>query len=219
MTHCQWVEIIVEKRSPFRPHRGLAAPDLFLNTILDQRTWEACPIDYREGLVKIYKNIFQTCHLKGKTYKDAQLWELIHFIAVEYTPEHKVIYRSKPTGEKREEGETAAERQPPRASGREATMSFWRWWLGVAKTRTQRAKAPPTWRVKCRSGFTTLPPAPLLEQPDVVLYWRGLRPAKYRSGFMWFRPPERNTLRPRESVLYCCVCDVQAVSWTCLKES
>jgi hypothetical protein len=29
----------------------------------------------------------------------------------------------------------------------------------------------PTWRTKCRSGFVTLPPEPLQEQPDVVLLW------------------------------------------------
>jgi hypothetical protein len=34
MTHHQRVETAAEKRSPFRPHRGLAAPDLFLDTIL-----------------------------------------------------------------------------------------------------------------------------------------------------------------------------------------
>jgi hypothetical protein len=34
MTHRQRAEIAVEKRSPFKPHRGLAAPDLFLDTML-----------------------------------------------------------------------------------------------------------------------------------------------------------------------------------------
>jgi hypothetical protein len=29
----------------------------------------------------------------------------------------------------------------------------------------------PTWRPKCRSGFVTLPPEPLQEQPVVVLLW------------------------------------------------
>jgi hypothetical protein len=33
-THYQQSEITAEKRSPFRPHRGLAAPDLFLDTML-----------------------------------------------------------------------------------------------------------------------------------------------------------------------------------------
>jgi hypothetical protein len=33
-THRRRVEIAVEKRSPFKPHRDLAAPDLFLNTML-----------------------------------------------------------------------------------------------------------------------------------------------------------------------------------------
>jgi hypothetical protein len=30
---------------------------------------------------------------------------------------------------------------------------------------------PPSWCAKCRSGFTTLSPKPLLEQPAVVLLW------------------------------------------------
>jgi hypothetical protein len=32
--HHRRAEIVVEKRSPFRPHRGLAAPNLFLDTML-----------------------------------------------------------------------------------------------------------------------------------------------------------------------------------------
>jgi hypothetical protein len=31
-------KIAAEKQSPFRPHRGLTAPDLFMNTMLNQRT-------------------------------------------------------------------------------------------------------------------------------------------------------------------------------------
>jgi hypothetical protein len=34
MTHRWRAEIAIEERSPFRPHRGLATPDLFLDTIL-----------------------------------------------------------------------------------------------------------------------------------------------------------------------------------------
>jgi hypothetical protein len=34
MTHGRRVEIAAEERSPFRPHGGLAAPDLFLDTML-----------------------------------------------------------------------------------------------------------------------------------------------------------------------------------------
>jgi hypothetical protein len=56
MTHHRRAEIAAEKRSLFRPHRGLAAPDLFLDTMLDRRIWEACSIDYMEGLGNIYRN-------------------------------------------------------------------------------------------------------------------------------------------------------------------
>jgi hypothetical protein len=77
--------------------------------MLDRRAWEACPIDYTEGLGNIYENISQTCHLEGKTYRYAQLGELDRSVVVEHTLEHKVICGSKPAGEKHREGETAAE--------------------------------------------------------------------------------------------------------------
>jgi hypothetical protein len=44
---------------------------------------------------------------------------------VEHAPVHKVVCGSEPAGEKRREGEAAAEWQPPRASGCEATTSLW----------------------------------------------------------------------------------------------
>jgi hypothetical protein len=109
MTNRRRAEIAAEKRSPFRPHRGLAAPDLFLYTILDQRTWKACPIDSTEGLGSIYGNRSQTYHPKGKTYRYAQLKEFVHSVAVKHAPEHEVICESKPTGEKHGEGETTTE--------------------------------------------------------------------------------------------------------------
>jgi hypothetical protein len=109
MTHHQRAKITAEKRSPFRPHRGLAATDLFLNTMLNRRIWEACPIDCTEALGNIYRNRFQTCRPKGKTYRDAQLRELVHSVMVEHAPEHEVVCGSKPTGEKRDEDDTAAE--------------------------------------------------------------------------------------------------------------
>jgi hypothetical protein len=37
MTHHRRAEIAAEERSLFRPHRGLAAPDLFLNTMLTEQ--------------------------------------------------------------------------------------------------------------------------------------------------------------------------------------
>jgi hypothetical protein len=56
MTHSRRAEIVAEKKSLSSPHRGLAAPDLFLDTMLNQRTCEACPIDYTEALGNIYGN-------------------------------------------------------------------------------------------------------------------------------------------------------------------
>jgi hypothetical protein len=47
--------------------------------------------------------------LKGKTYRYAQLGELVHSIVVEHASEHEIIYGSKPVREKHEEGEIVAE--------------------------------------------------------------------------------------------------------------
>jgi hypothetical protein len=91
--------------------------------MVNQRTWEACLIDCMEGLSNIYRNGSQTCHSKGKTYRDAQLGELVHSVAFEHATKHEVIYGSEPVGEKRGEGKTVAGQQPPRALGSEATMS------------------------------------------------------------------------------------------------
>jgi hypothetical protein len=79
-THHWWAKIAIEKRSLFRPHRGLAAPNLFLDTVQNMRTWEACPIDCMKALGNIYGNRSQICRPKGKTYKDAQLGELAQSI-------------------------------------------------------------------------------------------------------------------------------------------
>jgi hypothetical protein len=91
--------------------------------MLNRRTWEACPIDRTEALGNIYENGSQTCRLKGKTHRDAQLRELVHYITIEHAQEHEVVCGSEPTGEKRGEGETATARQPPRALGCEAATS------------------------------------------------------------------------------------------------
>jgi hypothetical protein len=91
--------------------------------MLNRRTWEIYPIDCTEAMDNIYRNKSQTCHPKGKTYRDTQLGYLVHSIVVEHAPEHEVICGSEPTEEKRGEGETAAEQQPTQVSGCEATMS------------------------------------------------------------------------------------------------
>jgi hypothetical protein len=70
-----------------------------------------------ESTGNIYRNGSQTCCSNGKTYRDAQLGELVHSITVEHVLEHELICGSEPAGGKREEGETAADRQPSRASG------------------------------------------------------------------------------------------------------
>jgi hypothetical protein len=59
---------------------------------------------------------------EGKTYRDAQLGELVHSVMVEQLPEHELICGSEPALEHKED-EAVTERQPPRASGYEATTS------------------------------------------------------------------------------------------------
>jgi hypothetical protein len=39
---------------------------------------------------------------------------------------------------------------------------------------SKKTSSPPTWRVKCRSGFATLPPEPLPQLPVVVLLLKGV---------------------------------------------
>jgi hypothetical protein len=68
----------------------------------------------------------QICHPKGKTYRDAQLGELVHSVAVEQLLERGLACGSEPAW-KRREGEAVAEQQPPRATGCEAVMSLRGW--------------------------------------------------------------------------------------------
>jgi hypothetical protein len=65
-----------------------------------------------ENLVQHIRERIQTYHLKGKTYKDAQLGDLIHSVAVEQLSEHELACGSEPAWE-RGEGEAVAEQQPP----------------------------------------------------------------------------------------------------------
>jgi hypothetical protein len=212
--------IAAQKRSPFRPHWGLAAPDIFLDTMLVRRTWEACPIDCTKGLGNIYGNRSQICWPKDKTYRYAHLEELVHSVAVENAPEHKVTCESEPAGEKHGEGKTAAERQPPRASRCVAATSSWGWRLGVAKTHTPRPKTPflahqiLKWFYDTSSGTATR-----AARIDLLIGWaKALRvQARWTWWFRWFRPPERNTIRPRENVRRIVVYAIQLWGWACLK--
>jgi hypothetical protein len=62
-----------------------------------------------ETLGKIYGNGYRACHPKGKTYRDAQLDELVHSIVVKHAPEQGIVCGREPAGEKCREGETATE--------------------------------------------------------------------------------------------------------------
>jgi hypothetical protein len=61
-----------------------------------------------ENLGQHIRERIQTCHPKGKTYRDAQLGELVHFVAVEQLSEHELTCGSEPAWE-RGEGEIVAE--------------------------------------------------------------------------------------------------------------
>jgi hypothetical protein len=78
-------------------------------------------------------------------------------------PKHKLAYRSEPAWE-REEGETVAELQPPRASGCETATSSRGQRLGVVEATLPEKHQAPIPGAPCRSGFTTLPLVLLQEQ-------------------------------------------------------
>jgi hypothetical protein len=101
---------------------------------------------------------------KGKTYRDAQLRELVHSVVVEQLPEHELAYESEPAWE-RGEGEAVAEQEPPRASGCEAVTPSRGRRLGVVEVLLpEKHQAPlPSEPNDDDSGFTTLPPVPLQE--------------------------------------------------------
>jgi hypothetical protein len=65
-------------------------------------------------LGKIYRNRSQIYCSKGKSYRDAQLGELVHSITVEHVSKHEVVCGSKLAWEKHREGVTAANQQPSR---------------------------------------------------------------------------------------------------------
>jgi hypothetical protein len=96
---------------------------------------------------------------------------------VEQLPEHELAYGSEPAWE-RGEGEAVVEQQPPRASGCKATTSSRGQRLGVVEALLPEKHQTLLPGAKCRSGFTTLPPVPLQEQPAVVLLSEELRSHK-----------------------------------------
>jgi hypothetical protein len=91
---------------------------------------------------------------------------------VEQLPEHELVYGSEPVWE-RGKGEAVAKQQPPRASGYEAAVSSRGRRLGVVEASLPEKHQSPTWRAKYQSGFVTLPPELLQEQPAVVLLLEG----------------------------------------------
>jgi hypothetical protein len=126
-----------------------------------------------ENLGQHIRERIQTCHPKGKTYRNAQLGELVHFITVEQLAEHELSCESEPAWE-RGEGEAVAQQQPPRVSGCEATTSSQGRRIRVVEALLpEKTSSPPSWRAKCRCSFVTLPPMPLQEQPVVILLLQG----------------------------------------------
>jgi hypothetical protein len=99
VTHHRWSEIIIRRWNPFRLDQGLATLDLLLDTMFNQRTWEARPIDWTKALSNIYEKGSQICCLRGKTYKDVDLGELAHPFAVGHASEHEAICGNEPAEE------------------------------------------------------------------------------------------------------------------------
>jgi hypothetical protein len=110
----------------------------------------------------------QTYHLKGKTYRDAQLGELVHSVAVEQLPEHELACGSEPVWE-RGEGEAVAEQQPPPTSGCEAATSS-----QGRRLRVVEALLPEKHQ------------APLPGAPNVEVILRHFHRSRYRSSPLWF---------------------------------
>jgi hypothetical protein len=105
---------------------------------------------------------------KGKNYRDAQLGELVHSVAVEQLLEHELICGSEPTWE-REEGEAIAEQQPPRASACEAAPSSWGRQLGVVE-----------------ASLLEKHQVPLPDAPNVEVILRHFHRSRYGSSPLWF---------------------------------
>jgi hypothetical protein len=112
----------------------------------------------------------QTYHPKGKTYRDAQLGEFVHSVAVEQLPEHELTCGSEPAWE-REEGEAVAEQQPPRASGCEAAMSSWGRRLRVVEALLLEKHQAPVPACQMSKWFYDTSTGAAQEQPAVVLLW------------------------------------------------
>jgi hypothetical protein len=113
----------------------------------------------------------QTCHPKGKTYRDAQLGEFVHSVAVEQLPEHELTCGSEPAWE-RGEGEAVAEQQPPQASGYEAVMLSWGRRLGVVEALLLEKHQALVPACQMSKWFYDTSTGAAQEQSAVVLLWR-----------------------------------------------
>jgi hypothetical protein len=140
--------------------------------------------------------------------------ELARFVAVDHVPEHGVVYRSEPAGEKHGGGETTTGQQPPRASGCEVAMSSRGQRLKVAEELLQENTKPPFLSRQISKWFydTSIGTATRVAHcGSFVGGGLGLsdvsyRGTRWRRGFTWFGPSERNTLRLRENGSYIAVC-------------
>jgi hypothetical protein len=110
----------------------------------------------------------QTYHPKGKTYRDAQLGELVHSISIEQLPEYELACESEPAWEHGED-EAVAEQQPPRASGCEVAASSRGRRLGEVE-----ALLPEKHQ------------APLPGAPNVEVVLRHFNRCRYRCSPLWF---------------------------------
>jgi hypothetical protein len=88
-------ETAAEKRSLLRPHRGLAAPGLFLDTMLTGEHGRHARLTVWKPWVT-YTGTDPDMSPEGKTYRDAQLGELVYSVAVEQLPEHELACGSEP---------------------------------------------------------------------------------------------------------------------------
>jgi hypothetical protein len=121
-----------------------------------------------ETLGNIYENGSGHVSRRVKTYRDAQLGELVHSVVVEQLPENELVCGSEPAWE-HEECEVVAEQQPPRDSGCEAATSSRGRRHGVAE-----------------ASLSEKHQAPLSGALNVEVVLRHFHQCRYRSSPMWF---------------------------------
>jgi hypothetical protein len=146
--HRRRAEVTAEKSIPFRPHRGLAAPDLFLYTMLDRRTWETCRLTVQNP----WARYTGTCpkHIVWMV----KLTEMLSWKSL-FIPSWLSTRWSTKSSVRSWNCCWTAATSSLRLLGRNVIMGMAIW--SSENTALRETQSPPTWRVKCRSGLRHFP--------------------------------------------------------------